>query len=195
VLRTASVGDTKKLYVRIAKHIKGLFAQLKPGHSNKAGVGALPTFAEFIAKATVDKKTTVRDAWTCMLCSAPGAHPLRPSTVLLQQCSTHVAVFRFLQVRVVAESTSISASRHGVAQQRVLRWMHHSMPLCLDPSVQGTTLTARSSQFQTETCIQVLGGTAEAARAYRRLCVFLPGGLPTRRVQLINEDRLHQTAS
>lgn len=75
MLRTASVGDTKKLYVRIAKHISGLFAQLKAGHTNKAGVGDLPTFAEFIAKTTSDKKTTVRDAWTRMLCSAPGVQP------------------------------------------------------------------------------------------------------------------------
>jgi hypothetical protein len=72
VLRTTGVGDTKKLYVRVARHIIGLYAQMKAGRSNRPGTEPLPTFSEFVAKMSVERKTTIRDAWTCMLCSAPG---------------------------------------------------------------------------------------------------------------------------
>lgn len=72
MLRTETLGDTKKLYVTITEHLVHLFAN-RMAPATAATDDVLPTFAAFKQRVSASKRVTVGQMWARFLCSAAGA--------------------------------------------------------------------------------------------------------------------------
>jgi hypothetical protein len=73
VLRTEDPGNTKRLYVRMTRHLKGVFQNLPPGGLPQPH--PLPTVAQWKAQCAANTRLTVRDVWARVLCCVPRTLP------------------------------------------------------------------------------------------------------------------------
>lgn len=71
VLRTATLADTKRLYVALTSHLTRLYESLPPARVARAA--PLPTFAAWAQRCEHNKRVTLRDIWARAMCTVPGA--------------------------------------------------------------------------------------------------------------------------
>jgi hypothetical protein len=90
VLRTENQADTKRLYVRIARHLTNLYNSLSM--DSVYGRGQLLRYSEWRDRCLANKKVTCRDLWAKMLCSIQGTTPFVPHIVVFYDLTARVSL-------------------------------------------------------------------------------------------------------